>query len=116
MKTKKCFAWLWAAGRPMPPRLLHHQLLLSREISVIPRFLLESRFWTDHLSCTQACCCPKAEIDSRGSAQECGQRLWKCALGFLFSYAALIAHESDFYLPLEPTSANQEQYALSCAR
>ncbi|KAK1522368.1 uncharacterized protein CCOS01_10080 [Colletotrichum costaricense] len=26
------------------------------------------------------------------------QRLWRCALGFLFSYAALICHESDFFL------------------
>ncbi|KAI6777759.1 uncharacterized protein J7T54_000564 [Emericellopsis cladophorae] len=24
--------WLWIAGRPMPPRPLHHQRLLNREI------------------------------------------------------------------------------------
>ncbi|KAM3497642.1 hypothetical protein MY10362_009013 [Beauveria mimosiformis] len=56
--------WLWAAGLPLPPRALHHQLLLGRKIFVteqmdmhllwttgrmflkpIPRFLLESGFW-----------------------------------------------------------------------
>ena len=26
--------WLWVAGRPVPPRSLHHQLLLSREIFI----------------------------------------------------------------------------------
>ncbi|KAM3562071.1 hypothetical protein ARSEF4850_002919 [Beauveria asiatica] len=56
--------WLWVAGLPLPPRALHHQLLLGREIFVtermdmnlvwtagrmflkpIPRFLLDPAFW-----------------------------------------------------------------------
>ncbi|EJP62036.1 uncharacterized protein BBA_08960 [Beauveria bassiana ARSEF 2860] len=55
--------WLWIAGLPLPPRALHHQLLLGREVFVteqmgmhlvwtagrlflkpIPRFLLEPGF------------------------------------------------------------------------
>ena len=113
------FAWLWVAGRPMPPRPLHYQLLLSRDIFVtermdmhlvwttgriflkpIPRFLLEPRFWTEYLVCAQDCRCSKDKIDAR-SVHACDQRLWKIALGFLFSYAALIAHESDFMIAKE---------------
>lgn len=113
--------WLWVAGRLAPPHPLHHQLLLGRDIFVteqmdmhlvwttgrifikpIPRFLLEPRFWTEHLRCEQHCSCSGDGGQSRGSAQECERRrLWKCALGFLFSYAALIRHESDFLLAKE---------------
>ncbi|KAK4444369.1 hypothetical protein QBC34DRAFT_185322 [Podospora aff. communis PSN243] len=58
------FGWLWIAGLPLPPRSLHQQGLLGREIIVaermdmhlvwttgritvkpVPRFLLEPRFW-----------------------------------------------------------------------
>jgi hypothetical protein len=68
--------WLWVAGRPMPPRPLHYQLLVGREIFVteqmdmhlvwttgriflkpIPRFLLEPRFWIEYLSCGLGCDC-----------------------------------------------------------
>ncbi|KAM3555660.1 hypothetical protein ARSEF4850_005901 [Beauveria asiatica] len=56
--------WLWVAGMPLPPRALHHQRLLGREIfnteqmnihivwttgkiflKPIPRFLLDPAFW-----------------------------------------------------------------------
>ncbi|KAL2126774.1 hypothetical protein VTI74DRAFT_270 [Chaetomium olivicolor] len=82
--------WLWIVGRPMPPRPLHYQLLVRREILVteqmdmhlvwttgrifvkpVPSFLLDPRFWTEYLCC------------------------------FLFSYAALISHESDFRIAEE---------------
>jgi hypothetical protein len=112
--------WLWVAGRPMPPRPLHYQLLLSREIFVtermdmhlvwttgriflkpVSRFLLEPCFWSGCLCCTQDCFCSKDEEEAelRRANKEHGHlRLWKCALGFLFSYAALISHESDFLI------------------
>ncbi|ROV90934.1 hypothetical protein VMCG_09992 [Cytospora schulzeri] len=70
------FNWLWVTGRPMPPRPLHYQLVLGREITVaermdmhlvwttgriflkpVPRFLLHPRFWRDHLSCREDCPC-----------------------------------------------------------
>ncbi|KAL7940786.1 hypothetical protein V8C42DRAFT_336548 [Trichoderma barbatum] len=92
--------WLWACGRPMPPRPLHHQLVLSRDIIVtenpelhliwgpqgihlkpLPEYLLDSVFWKQH-------------ILSNGSPQH--TELEQCARGFLFSYCALIAHYSDF--------------------
>jgi len=115
-RLNKFSGWLWVAGRPMPPRPLHHQLLLSREIFVteqidvhlvwttgriflkpLPRFLLDKRFWAQHLSCMQGCVC-SGKVDLP-NAHECERRrLRKCALGFLFSYAALITHESDFYI------------------
>lgn len=106
------FDWLWVAGRPMPPRPLHYQLLLNREIFVtermdmhlvwttgriflkpIPRFLLEPCFWKNYLSCDKTC------KSMQGCSKECkSQSLRKRAIGFLFSYTALISHESDYYI------------------
>ncbi|EFR03716.1 hypothetical protein MGYG_06713 [Nannizzia gypsea CBS 118893] len=113
-RLTRIFHWLWVAGRPMPPRPLHHQLLLGREIYItermdmhlvwtggrvllkpVPRFLLEPRFWTEYLACRQGCEC----LYEASGVRECSRRrLWKSALGFLFSYAALITHESDFHI------------------
>lgn len=104
--------WLWVVGRPMPPRPLHEQRLLNREIVItekldlhlvwttqrifikpLPRFLLDPCFWQKFLSCykvtvssTNACYC-----------KDLRQR----ALGLLFSYAALIVYESDFHIAKE---------------
>ncbi|KAH7461586.1 hypothetical protein FOMA001_g19117 [Fusarium oxysporum f. sp. matthiolae] len=127
-RLNKVSGWLWVAGRLAPARPLHHQLLLSREIFIteqmdmhlvwttgrvfvkpIPRFLLEPWFWTKHLSCGQGCDCSVGKTHSRDSIQECErQKLWKCALGFLFSYAALIRHESDFLLAKEKNLLPEE--------
>ncbi|EXA53648.1 hypothetical protein FOVG_01383 [Fusarium oxysporum f. sp. pisi HDV247] len=65
-------------------------------IKPIPRFLLEPRFWKEYLCCEQHCNC----VTDEGMAQD-RRRLWKCARGFLFSYAALIRHKSDFLLAKE---------------
>ena len=93
----------------------------------LPRFLLDTRFWEQVLSCD---CLrapepanekghdqghdqdqPKdkeipantASMHSNSSARTmCDKRhLWDCALGFLYSYAALVAHESDFRVAQE---------------
>lgn len=46
---------------------------------------------------------------SPGSTQHCArQKLRKSALGFLFLYAALIAHESDFYIAQDEHLLPQE--------
>jgi uncharacterized membrane protein len=119
-RLNNVFDWLWIAGRPMPPRPLHQQVLLSREIFVtekmdmhlvwttgrmflkpIPRFLLEPRFWSCYLSCAHSCRCPKEDASSGEYIQKCEQNLWKCALGLLFSHAALITHESDYLIAKE---------------
>ena len=66
--------FLWLTGRPVPPRPLHYQVLLQRDIAVseridthlvwgqgrvflkpIPRFLLNPRFWRRHLACERCC-------------------------------------------------------------
>lgn len=89
--------WLWICGRPMPPRPLHHQVSLSREIIItenpglhllwsskrifikpLPSWLLDPEFWRVYI------------LNDASLAQ--------CARGFLFSYTALIAYESDFRL------------------
>jgi hypothetical protein len=108
--------WLWAVGRPMPPRALHHQTVLGREIVLtermdmhlvwsgsrmflkpIPRFLLEPRFWTDHLKCDGQCYVGHSLKHPFEESRFCEkQKLRRCALGFLLSYAALISYESDF--------------------
>ena len=110
--------WLWVAGRPMPPRPLHYHLLLRREILVteqmdmhlvwttgrifikpVPRFLFDPRFWTEYLCCEQRCNC---SVDDGSRLLRCERRgLRGRALGFLFSYAALISHESDFRIAEE---------------
>jgi hypothetical protein len=85
----------------MPPRPLSYQRSTAREIVIseaadmhlvwavprrillkpIPRYLLDYQFWKDHIV-TQ---------DS----------FYKCAYGFLLSYAALIQYESDFQIAKE---------------
>ncbi|KAH6649317.1 hypothetical protein F5144DRAFT_500355 [Chaetomium tenue] len=145
--------FLWLAGRPVPPRPLHHQLLLGREIFVseridlhlvwgggrifikpLPRYLMNPDFWRGHLTCrchhhpsshgpekttavkqtqatlehelseTGALCSPQ-ESSSSGNGDMgplCDKRrLRQCAMGFLLSYVALIAHESDFRIAAE---------------
>ncbi|KAK0612801.1 hypothetical protein B0T17DRAFT_541810 [Bombardia bombarda] len=107
---------LWFAGPQLPPRPLHFQLHFGRDIVVtevmdnhlvwgsgkiylkpIPRYLLNPRFWADHLSCDlcrQGCDSDiEVGVPSPPSCQH--QKLRQCALGFLLSYVALIGHESD---------------------
>lgn len=109
-RLKKHCKKLWVAGRPLPPRPLHYQRLLGREIVVaermdlhliwtsgriyikpIPRFLLDPSFWNKYLACQHGPDCWQTTDPPCDSS-----KLRRCALGFLFSYAALICHESDF--------------------
>ncbi|KAL9062254.1 MAG: hypothetical protein Q9161_009830 [Pseudevernia consocians] len=132
--------WFWMVGRPTPPRPLHHQVLLGREIFVteqmdmhlvwtagrmflkpLPRFLLEPHFWTRFLSCAPNCACavgkgtvqipPVPETKKPKELEGCKQRkLRRTALGLLFSYVALIRHQSDLGIAKEkfllPTEAD----------
>ena len=102
---------LWMVGRPMPPRPLHYQRLLNREIFVtermdmhlvwtdgriflkpIPSLLLDLRFWSDFLTCNN-------NQHNNSSPQDCPKVLIRrSALGLLHSYTSLISHPSDFHL------------------
>lgn len=116
--------WLWACGRPMPPRPLHYQLVLSRDIIVteaaelhlvwgpkgihvkpLPEYLLDREFWQTHI------------IGDGGSEP---QEVEKCARGFLFSYCALIAYKSDFRIAkdhgLLPENLSWESWKLFSAQ
>ncbi|KAL3465244.1 hypothetical protein BJX64DRAFT_275341 [Aspergillus heterothallicus] len=107
--------YLWLAGRPMPPRPLHYQVSISRDIVIdermdlhlvwempgriylkpIPRYLLDYEFWK-HL-----CRSVNMSMKSRDESEERQVELHKLGVGFLFSYAALIQYESDFQLACE---------------
>lgn len=115
------FDWLWIAGRPMPPRPLHHQLMLGRNILItedmslhlvwatgriflkpVPRFLLGRSFWAKYLTCPQLCL--HGNEASNGEQENdlgCRLGLRRLALGFLASYTALVSHESDFFIAKE---------------
>lgn len=83
----------------------------------LPRFLLDTRFWEEILSCEcvlgrENTRNEKSENTKRNTSESvhsttstrttCDKRhLWDCALGFLYSYAALVAHESDFRIAHE---------------
>lgn len=103
---------LWLAGRPVPPRPLHYQLVLGRDITIIermelhlvwgqgkifikplPRYLLNPHFWENHLSCDE-CNVQSTSTDQSPSCQHA--HLKSIAFGFLLSYIALLSYESDF--------------------
>ena len=94
-------SWLWVCGRPMPPRPLHYQRLLKRDIFItetpglhlvwsnkriflkpLPQYLLNAGTRADILAWSDA-----------GT-----QKLSESALGFLHSYCALVSYESDFQI------------------
>lgn len=93
---------LWLCGRPNPPRPLHRQLLLGRDIQItedadlhlvwmpkrifikpLPRWLIETGFGTAR------------QLLPTYTSPRLGE-LGYCARGFLFTYTALISYESDF--------------------
>ncbi|KAJ6439026.1 subtilisin-like serine protease [Purpureocillium lavendulum] len=110
--------WLWLAGRLAPPRPLHQQMALGREVIItermdmhlvwttgklflkpIPRFLLVPNFWAAYLSEPQEQCRGGSNnAPGRLHKDDYDSGLRKRALGFLFSYAALISYESDFHI------------------
>ncbi|KAM0425794.1 hypothetical protein ACHAPT_009045 [Fusarium lateritium] len=121
--------FLWICGRPMPPRPLHHQRLLSRDIVIcedidlhmvwwrnriflkpIPAYLLDPDFWRTHISITAD---PQNITAYRGN-------LDACARGFLFSYTALIAYRSDYRIAKEcgllPDSVTWESWKALAAQ
>jgi hypothetical protein len=90
---------LWLAGRPLPPRPLHQQLLLSRQLVLsesidlhlvwrkgmffvkpLPSYILDREIWDAYFH----------------TENEDGVLLVNCAQGLLFSYTALVRYESDF--------------------
>jgi hypothetical protein len=127
--------WLWLSGRPMPARPLHHQALVCRDITVtenielhliwsknrifikpIPRYILDPDFWSSHLLSCQSPLSKQSDLQ----LQQQQQQFSSCALGFLFSYTALIAHESDFRIAQEkgllPSAVTWETWKELCAQ
>ncbi|KAL4942951.1 hypothetical protein BDV06DRAFT_221709 [Aspergillus oleicola] len=115
-KLDSIYNHLWLAGLPVPPRPLHYQVVLGREIVVcermdmhlvwgkgrmylkpIPRFLLSPGFWGEYLSCVEGCVCFRTV--GRG---QCAAKIQRSiAFGFLFTYASLLSSETDFLLAQE---------------
>jgi len=120
-RLNRLYNMFWMVGRPMPSRPLHYQRTLSRDIFIteemdmhlvwtsgriylkpIPRFLLNPDFWSGHLQCTRFKCQSydpnkpdTGEVDG-AFCMRC--RFHRIALGFLWSYTALIPYESDFHI------------------
>jgi hypothetical protein len=88
---------LWMVGRMLPPRPLHLQLLMAREIILTENVGLHL-VWTKGKIFVKPL--PQYLLDD----EWCGRnihnniRLAKCARGLLFTYTALVASESDFYI------------------
>lgn len=109
--------YLWLAGRPMPPKPLNYQLATSRQIVAdqridmhlvwessqrlhikpLPRYLLDADFWVEHLMTCDGPCCANTQGNHVASdpATKCTQDIYKCALGFLYSYASIVRFECD---------------------
>ncbi|KAL1627494.1 hypothetical protein SLS54_002419 [Diplodia seriata] len=108
---------MWVVGRPMPPRPLTAQLVHRREIVItedinlhlvwtkgcmflkpLPRYLLVPSFWRRHLCPLPTehpvTVCPATTTHKNNAATVA--ELASCAAGFLFTWTALIAHESDW--------------------
>ena len=92
--------YLWMAGRPTPARALHRQIMIGRAIVIceqtdlhlvwngaalfikpLPRYLLSSSFWNDHICTSPA--------------------LYQAACGLLLSYIWLVRYESDLHVAKE---------------
>ncbi|KAL1641677.1 hypothetical protein SLS58_005955 [Diplodia intermedia] len=107
---------MWVVGRPMPPRPLTAQLVHRREIVItedinlhlvwtkgcmflkpLPRYLLVPSFWRRHLCPLPTeqlvTACPTTTHKNNPATVA---ELASCAAGFLFTWTALIAHESDW--------------------
>ncbi|KAJ5825451.1 hypothetical protein N7474_002589 [Penicillium riverlandense] len=113
-KLNKIDRYLWLAGQPMPPRPLNYHVVASREIAAdermdmhlvwetsrrlhlkpLPRYLLDGQFWAKHLVC-EGSDCVEQDQSAHGPSRQTREHLYKCALGFLASYIALIQFESD---------------------
>jgi hypothetical protein len=109
--------YLWLAGPPMPPKPLNYQLATSREIVVdqridmhlvweqpqrlhikpLPRYLLDTDFWDTNLITCKEPCCAHAQTNhvAPDPVRKCTKDIHKCALGFLYSYIALVRFECD---------------------
>lgn len=116
-RPRQIHSILWLAGRQRLPRALHYQIVVSREVLItermdmhlvrtrreifikpLPRYLLEPMFWSTYLQCTDGCICSTAH-DAQNKLLMCETRKhWRVAFGFLLSYVALIAHESDLII------------------
>lgn len=121
---------LWMAGRPMPPRHLCYQTVLSRDVIVseemelhlvwkakriyikpLPRYLLAMGFWNRYILSS-------SPDDSHSPTQRA--MVASCARGFLLSYCALVVYESDLRLAkdigLLPREIEWKQWRLWVAQ
>lgn len=111
--------WLWVCGRPMPPRALHHQILLGRDITItenpdlhlvwhkeriflkpLPAWLLDPDVWARYLL-PPLPPAPSSAAGPRHGSGDADGGVAACARGLLFSYTALIAYHSDYRIAKE---------------
>lgn len=67
-------------------------------VKPLPRFLLDPAFWNERLRCSSTC----TPFHQANRQAECDPiKLYRVSLGFLLSYVALVAYESDYFLAKE---------------
>ncbi|KAF5581271.1 hypothetical protein FPCIR_10264 [Fusarium pseudocircinatum] len=113
--------YLWFAGAKRLVHRLHLQLAMGRHIAVadkmdlhllwqnngrvfikpLPKFLLHSTFWKEHLRCDVTDCACNASSSDMATIRGCKRNLQRVALGFLYSYVCLISSEVDFSIANE---------------
>lgn len=115
--------YLWLAGRPMPPKPLNFQIATSRDIVAdqridmhlvwehpqrlhlkpLPRYILDAEFWAANLMTCEGPCCTQAQRNhiSPDPVTTCTKDIYKCALGFLYSYISLVRFECDLAIAHE---------------
>lgn len=125
-KLNSMHDFLWMAGRPMPPRHLGHQIVLSRQIVVtedvalhlvwqgkrmfvkpLSKYLLDEELW-------EQCLLERSQDTAEVAILR--ESIAQCARGFLLSYCALLCYESDFNtaqsLGLLPSEVKWKQWRL----
>ena len=65
----------------------------------IPRYLLDQKFWQDNLSYEDLCTSASKDTMEALIFERC--QIYKCAIGFMLSYASLISFENDLRVAKE---------------
>lgn len=65
-------------------------------IKPLPQYLLDADFWISNLMTCEGLCCAQPQTNpTPESSVKCTKNIYKCALGFVYSYITLIQFKCD---------------------